>query len=326
MSDVLKEKGNEEFAAKNYEKAVELYGDAARLDPQNPVLFSNKAMALIKLSQWPECIEACDKGLANNPDPKTKVKLLYRRGLAYAKLNDFRNAKESYQGALSIDNKNTSVLKSIEELKSQESQFKRSHSVEEIKAEKKPRTLSNIEKIPIHEVDILPKEFRDPGFKIKSEAPSSTTSITRQSSPNSQIIERKSPAKPVNIPEYPEKPTVYQLVSITKSNDQEKPYAYKYFFSLPSETYKALFAGGSLEPSLINFILDSILFTIDHNSQSIELGEKAISLLETLSSAPRFSLVGMFADKLKLQEIKEKLALQIDSQNLNLVFEKWCKN
>lgn len=124
MSEILKAKGNEEFSAKNYEIAAQLYGDAAKLDPGNSVLYSNKAMALIKLSKWSECIEACDKGIKLNPDGKTKVKLLYRRGISYAELNDFHNARESYQSALKIDNKNLSVLKSIEHLKSQESQFK----------------------------------------------------------------------------------------------------------------------------------------------------------------------------------------------------------
>lgn len=124
MSDILKSKGNEEFAAKNYERAAQLYGDAATLDPSNPVLYSNKAMALIKLSRWTECIEACDKGLSCQPDNKTKVKLFFRRGSSYSKLNDFHNAIESYQLALKLDSKNTSVLKSIEELKAQESQFK----------------------------------------------------------------------------------------------------------------------------------------------------------------------------------------------------------
>lgn len=124
MSDILKEQGNEEFKAKNFDRAAQLYGDAVKLDPTNPVLYSNMAMALIKLSKWLGTIEACDKGLEYKPDNKTKVKLLYRRGTAYSKVNDFRNARESYHLALIIDEKNASVTKSMEDLKSQESQFK----------------------------------------------------------------------------------------------------------------------------------------------------------------------------------------------------------
>lgn len=125
-------------------------------------------------------------------------------------------------------------------------------------------------------------------------------------------------------PAYPEKPTVYQLISITKCKDQEKPYAYEYFFSLSSDTYRSLFAGGSIEPALINFILDSIIFAFSQTPESNDFIEKVLSLLSAVSSAPRFSLVGMFSDKRKVFEIKKKLeAHQLDSTMLESIFEKW---
>jgi len=46
----LKQDGNAAFKAGDYSGAVEAYGAAIELDPRNPVLFSNRAMASLKAS------------------------------------------------------------------------------------------------------------------------------------------------------------------------------------------------------------------------------------------------------------------------------------
>ncbi|CCH46899.1 Meiotically up-regulated protein [Wickerhamomyces ciferrii] len=328
MSDILKAKGNEAFSSKDYTVAAELYGHAITLNPADAVLYSNKAMALIKLSSWKECVETCDTGLSNSPDKKTKLKLFWRRGIAYTQLNDFKNARDSYEQALHNEANNSSVLKSIDELNAQESQFKRSHSIEEIKSEKKPKKDNGLKNIPIYEVDQLPEEFRDSSSKPSKK--STTTKQTTQPQPvQSQIqvnphsaqipVSTNILSKPSN---YPEKPTIHQLLTISKCSVDERPFAYRYLSSLSPEVYKAIFSGGSIESSIVNFILDSIIFSIDAGCITWDY---IVSLLNTLSSAPRFSLISMFCDKQKLFKIKEGLVTLDAAANIKSkeVLQKW---
>ena len=50
MAEQLKQEGNAAFKAGDYSGAVEAYGAAMELDPRNPVLYSNRAMASLKVS------------------------------------------------------------------------------------------------------------------------------------------------------------------------------------------------------------------------------------------------------------------------------------
>ncbi|EGO01556.1 hypothetical protein SERLA73DRAFT_131911, partial [Serpula lacrymans var. lacrymans S7.3] len=54
MSDAnaLKDQGNKAFAAKDYDKAIELFSKAIALDPQNHVLFSNRSAAKAGKKQY----------------------------------------------------------------------------------------------------------------------------------------------------------------------------------------------------------------------------------------------------------------------------------
>lgn len=182
-----------------------------------------------------------------------------------------------------------------------------------------------MERIPIYEVDTLPEEFREPNSKqspqIKAAASRSITGSEPKMQPAQKPLQKT--AKLPTLPNYPEKPTVYQLIAITKSNEQEKQFAYKYVFSLSSDTYKSLLAGGSIEPALINFILDSIIFKFNEAQITNEIIDKAISLLSVLPSVPRFSLVAVFADKEKIFTIKQKLTSHADPQTLESIFQKW---
>ena len=45
MADALKDQGNKAFQAKDYDKAIELFTEALKLDPTNFVLFSNRSAA-----------------------------------------------------------------------------------------------------------------------------------------------------------------------------------------------------------------------------------------------------------------------------------------
>lgn len=309
MSDILRQKGNEAFQQGEYKEADRLYNSSITLEPSNAVLYSNRAMALIKLENWEDCESVCADGLEQNPDTKTKVKLLWRRGTALTRLEKFNAAQAAYNEALKVDPKNPSVLKSIDDLKSRESQYKRSHSIDEHTQGKRPKTLLlKREKIPIFEVDELPKEFQPTAISRKPESvqlkpntDSKKQTVQELQAPVFESLE--TPSYPVlETPSYPVSPSVYQLSTIIKTNDNTKPHAFRYIFNIQADTYKKLFSGGNIDGQYLNFFLESILFNLKEDKDP-QVPHRARTLLETLADLPRFNLVKLFVN----QRIKEEI-------------------
>ncbi|KAG2357616.1 hypothetical protein BDR07DRAFT_359140 [Suillus spraguei] len=63
MSDVnaLKDQGNKAFAAKDYDKAIELFTAAIAIDPSNHVLFSNRSAAKAGKKEWATALEDAEQ-------------------------------------------------------------------------------------------------------------------------------------------------------------------------------------------------------------------------------------------------------------------------
>lgn len=59
MSDAnsLKDQGNKAFQAKDYDKAIELFTAALKLDPTNHVFFSNRSAAKAGKKLYSEALE-----------------------------------------------------------------------------------------------------------------------------------------------------------------------------------------------------------------------------------------------------------------------------
>ncbi|KAF2403410.1 U-box-domain-containing protein [Trichodelitschia bisporula] len=58
-AEQLKEKGNAHFKAGEYEEAVALYSQAIQKHSTNPLLYTNRANARLKLGLWEEVIDDC---------------------------------------------------------------------------------------------------------------------------------------------------------------------------------------------------------------------------------------------------------------------------
>jgi tetratricopeptide (TPR) repeat protein len=48
-AESAKNKGNEEFKKKNFDQAINLYEEAIKLNPNEPLYYNNKAAAYIEL-------------------------------------------------------------------------------------------------------------------------------------------------------------------------------------------------------------------------------------------------------------------------------------
>ena len=76
-ADALKGQGNSYMSARKYDEAIEAYTKAAKLDPTNPVYFSNRAAAYSSIDDYDSAIEDAKK--AADLDP-TFVKAYSRLG------------------------------------------------------------------------------------------------------------------------------------------------------------------------------------------------------------------------------------------------------
>jgi stress-induced-phosphoprotein 1 len=61
QSDAFKDLGNKAFAAKEYDKAIDLFSRGIELDPQNHVLYSNRSAAYGGKKDWTAALEDAEQ-------------------------------------------------------------------------------------------------------------------------------------------------------------------------------------------------------------------------------------------------------------------------
>ena len=100
----LKERGNEHIKAKKYEEAYQCYSQALELDPfnknLNSIIYSNRALALMKMDKLGEALTDCNKSLELN---SKYIKSLLRRAEIKTKMGDHDAALYDYQTIKQID-------------------------------------------------------------------------------------------------------------------------------------------------------------------------------------------------------------------------------
>ncbi|KAL2164890.1 hypothetical protein VTH06DRAFT_186 [Thermothelomyces fergusii] len=85
----LKEEGNRRFQAGDYVMAEALYSQALISDPNNPALYTNRAMARLKLGQWDSAVADCTACLRLAPD---SIKAHYSLSQAHLALRAYDDA------------------------------------------------------------------------------------------------------------------------------------------------------------------------------------------------------------------------------------------
>lgn len=95
----LKVSGNKAYGSKDYNKAINLYGQAILCKP-DPVFYSNRAACYNALSEWNRVVEDTTAAINMNPE---YVKALNRRAHAYEHLEMFSEALLDYTASCIID-------------------------------------------------------------------------------------------------------------------------------------------------------------------------------------------------------------------------------
>ncbi|KNA10236.1 hypothetical protein SOVF_146330 [Spinacia oleracea] len=95
-SELLKEKGNAAYKGKQWNKAVNYYTDAIKLNETNGTYYSNRAAAHLELGGFQQAEEDCTKAISLS---KKNVKAYLRRGAAREALLRYKEAAEDYKYA-----------------------------------------------------------------------------------------------------------------------------------------------------------------------------------------------------------------------------------
>jgi len=61
QANALKDQGNKAFAAKDWEKAIDLFSQAIAIDPSNHVLYSNRSAAKAGKKDWAGALADADE-------------------------------------------------------------------------------------------------------------------------------------------------------------------------------------------------------------------------------------------------------------------------
>ena len=105
-ADALRLQGNAAFGAARYEEAVGYYTDALGHTPRSAILYTNRALALLKLHAHTEAEEDCDAALLID---SAHVKAMLRRAQARHALGKYDMALADLEAALEHEPRNSAA-------------------------------------------------------------------------------------------------------------------------------------------------------------------------------------------------------------------------
>ncbi|KAL3651630.1 Outer envelope protein 64, mitochondrial [Castilleja foliolosa] len=102
-SELLKEKGNAAYKGKQWNKAVNYYTEAIKLNETNATYYCNRAAAYLEMGCFQQAEEDCTKAMSLD---KKNVKAYLRRGTARESLLFYKEALQDFRHALVLEPQN----------------------------------------------------------------------------------------------------------------------------------------------------------------------------------------------------------------------------
>ncbi|XP_015578882.1 outer envelope protein 64, mitochondrial isoform X2 [Ricinus communis] len=113
-SELLKEKGNAAFKGGKWNKAVDYYTEAIKLNGSNATFYCNRAAAYLELGCFQQAEEDCSMAISLD---KKNVKAYLRRGTAKESLLYYKEAAQDFKHALVLEPHNKAAREAEERLR-----------------------------------------------------------------------------------------------------------------------------------------------------------------------------------------------------------------
>ncbi|XP_062158061.1 translocon at the outer membrane of chloroplasts 64 isoform X2 [Alnus glutinosa] len=113
-AEIAKEKGNQAFKDKQWQKAIGFYTEAIKLSGTTATYYSNRALAYLELGSYLQAEADCTQAI--NLDKKN-VKAYLRRATAREMLGYYKEAIEDFRYALVLEPTNKRASQSVERLR-----------------------------------------------------------------------------------------------------------------------------------------------------------------------------------------------------------------
>ncbi|VDP71448.1 unnamed protein product [Echinostoma caproni] len=107
LAKEARELGNLRFKEGKFQDAIEQYTTSVRLTPEDPVPYTNRALAFLKLERYASAESDCSAALALD---KKCVKALFRRAIARKGLQKKSEAIEDLKSLLALDENNKAAI------------------------------------------------------------------------------------------------------------------------------------------------------------------------------------------------------------------------
>jgi Ca-activated chloride channel family protein len=117
----LNKKATEAYKKEEYEKAANLYKQAAEKMPKNSTTQYNLGNAMYKKTKVDEAVAAYDKAIANTTDATLKSKSFYNKGVVLQNSKNLQGCVDAYKNALKLnpndDDARQNLQKALQQLK-----------------------------------------------------------------------------------------------------------------------------------------------------------------------------------------------------------------
>ncbi|KAL4196202.1 hypothetical protein AMTRI_Chr04g182160 [Amborella trichopoda] len=113
-AELFKEKGNAAFKRKQWNKAVNFYTEAIKINGESATFYSNRAAAYLELGCFQQAEADCNQAILLD---KKNVKAYLRRGTARENLLSYKEAAQDFRHALVLEPQNKAALQAEKRLK-----------------------------------------------------------------------------------------------------------------------------------------------------------------------------------------------------------------
>eukprot|EP00729_Bicosta_minor_P007842 gene7842-12593_t len=127
VQEAKDDKGNEFFKMGNFQSAINAFTAAVTLDPNMAPLYSNRAAAHMKMSDFHACAQDCSKAISLLTPPvednkRSRLIAYSRRAAALSALEDYESAINDIQQAIALNPDNESLADDLKTLQQKSSE------------------------------------------------------------------------------------------------------------------------------------------------------------------------------------------------------------